>query len=615
MKLAEIRKQYPQYDMLSDGELAEALHQKFYSQLDFKDFSKRIGYMKGADPSEYDPESPEFRKKYGAQSGSDFQNLRAGYGKAAVDLGRGVGQWLGLVSRDDVAAARERDADLMGTKAAKAGNILGAVANAAPAAFVPGANTLAGAAATGAITGALQPSVSTGETLGNIGFGTITGPVATLTGRGAVSGYRGAKSLVDPFTRGGQERIAARTLTAFAGGPAAAQSAAQNIDNAANVLPGVQPTAAELADNAGVAQLERTLKNNPELLTKFAERAKTNKAAIMDALDSIAGDDVAREAAVTARQAATSSLYGAADQVTVASNKTLADLLKRPSMQKAWGRASALAAEAGEEFPDNPEALNLALSGRQLHYLKMAMDDLADSPKELGIAANEARAIAKTRAEFVKHIEEKIPVYRQARETYSAMSKPVNQMDIGQALRDKFQPALADFGAESRSTPQAFARAMREGDALAAKTLGRSQASIDDVMSQQQMSILNQIGTQLGRRANADDLGRAVGSNTGQNIVSQNVLRQFLGPFGLPESAMQRAAESTLAQSALRPVGFAGKLGEERVIAKLADAMLDTKEAKRLLELGFTEDQVLGFLRYQGVLAPAAVSGSNAAGQ
>lgn len=612
MNLTNVREKYPQYDALNDDELARALHSKFYPQLEFAEFSKRIGYLKGSDPSEYDPQSPEFREKYGAQSDSNFQNYRAGWGKGVTDLGRGAGQWLGLVSRDDVQESRKLDADLMSTKAGKAGNISGAIATTLPAAFIPGANTIAGSAAIGAATGALQPSVSTGETLTNIGLGAAVGGGSVLAGRGLSAGYQGGKSLVEPFTRGGQERIAARTLTAFAGGPAAARTAAQNIDNAANVLPGVQPTAAELANNPGLAQLERTLKNNPELVTAFTDRVQANKAAIMNSLDDIAGNAVKRQSAVTAREAAAKPLYEAAETAVVTPSPALAKLLNRPSMRKAWGRAADLAAEAGEQFPESPEAAK-ALSGRQLHHLKMAMDDLADSPQALGIAANEARAIGNTRTAFLTELEKNVPAYKQARETFSSMSKPINQMDIGQALREKFQPALADFGAGSRTRPQVFAQALREGDALAAKTLGRSQASIDDVMTARQMETLKQIGEQLGRRANADDLGRAVGSNTGQNIVSQNVLRQFLGPFGLPQSTIQRAAESTFAQSVMRPVGFAGKLGEDRILKKMAEAALDSKEAKRLLELGFSEAQVLGFLRYQGVLAPATVSGTDAA--
>jgi hypothetical protein len=611
MKLEEIRKKYPQYDALSDDELAHALHDKFYSQLDFKDFSKRVGYVRGANPEEYDPESPEFKKKYGPLSTSDFQNFRAGYGKAAVDLGRGAGQWLGLVSRDDVASARERDADLMGTKAAKTGNILGAVANAAPAAFVPGANTLAGAAVTGAVTGALQPSVSTGETLGNIGLGAATGPVATLAGRGAVAGYRGAKSLFEPFTKGGQERIAARTLTTFAGGPQAAKAALDAIDNAPAPLPGVQPSTAEVANNAGLAQLERTLKNNPELSTAFANRAQGNKNAIMDALEGIAGDSSRMSAAKAARDAAADPLYEAAKAVTVRADSELGKLLARPSMTSAWARAGKLAAEAGDEIADpGPE-----LSGKTLHYLKMAMDDIADDPKTAGIGAHEARAVTATRNKLVEWIDKNVPDYKAAREAFREGSRPINQMQIGQVLRDKLQPALADFGANARIRPQAYAQALREGDDLAAQATGFSGAKLDKVLDPSQQRVLKQIGEQLARRANADEVGRAVGSPTGQNMVSQNVLRQVLGPLGLPESSLQRAAESTLAQSVMRPAQFAGNLGEKRIIERLAEAGLDPKEARRLLEIGLSESEILGILKYQGVLAPAVVSGADAARQ
>jgi len=42
--LAEVRQRYPQYADMPDDQLAGALHQKFYSDMPFEDFSKRIGY-------------------------------------------------------------------------------------------------------------------------------------------------------------------------------------------------------------------------------------------------------------------------------------------------------------------------------------------------------------------------------------------------------------------------------------------------------------------------------------------------------------------------------------------------------------------------------------------
>jgi len=53
MNLAEIRQKYPQYDQIPDGDLATRLHQKFYPQLSFEDFSSRIGYS--AEPAQPEP--------------------------------------------------------------------------------------------------------------------------------------------------------------------------------------------------------------------------------------------------------------------------------------------------------------------------------------------------------------------------------------------------------------------------------------------------------------------------------------------------------------------------------------------------------------------------------
>jgi hypothetical protein len=102
---------------------------------------------------------------------STGERLAAGAGKAVADVGRGLGQFVGLVNRNDVAESRKRDAALMGTTGGTVGNIAGNLALLAPTAFIPGAATLPGAAAIGAATGLAQPSTSTGETIQNTAIG------------------------------------------------------------------------------------------------------------------------------------------------------------------------------------------------------------------------------------------------------------------------------------------------------------------------------------------------------------------------------------------------------------------------------------------------------------
>lgn len=121
------------------------------------------------------------------------EKVLAGVGKGFVDIGRGAGQRLGLVSEQDIARARELDAPLMNTGAGQAGNVAGNIAAFLPAAFIPGTNTLVGGAALGALSGALTPTIQNESVLENIGTGAAIGGVASkvpdvasyLTSRGS----------------------------------------------------------------------------------------------------------------------------------------------------------------------------------------------------------------------------------------------------------------------------------------------------------------------------------------------------------------------------------------------------------------------------------------------
>lgn len=130
-------------------------------------------------------------------SGMGFTDkFNAGMGKAFSDIGRGTKQLFGGgPSAEEVRETRRLDAPLMRTGAGIAGNIGGNVAVAAPAMFIPGVNSVAGAGAAGATIAALQPTEGTGERLtnmavgGGLGAGTqyLAGPVAKKLGERAVT--------------------------------------------------------------------------------------------------------------------------------------------------------------------------------------------------------------------------------------------------------------------------------------------------------------------------------------------------------------------------------------------------------------------------------------------
>ena len=114
----------------------------------------------------------------GIKTPESVDRALAGAGKAFVDIGRGAGQMLGMVSNDDVAESRQLDAPLMATTAGKVGNIAGNVAATVPALAIPGANTVAGAGVIGAGLGALQPAESGSERLANAAVSGAVGAAA-----------------------------------------------------------------------------------------------------------------------------------------------------------------------------------------------------------------------------------------------------------------------------------------------------------------------------------------------------------------------------------------------------------------------------------------------------
>ena len=74
---------------------------------------------------------------------STFDRVRAGVGKMIADTGRGFGQLVGLVSREDVDRSQQLDEALMKTGAGKGGYVVGTIASLlTPGALLKGASKL-----------------------------------------------------------------------------------------------------------------------------------------------------------------------------------------------------------------------------------------------------------------------------------------------------------------------------------------------------------------------------------------------------------------------------------------------------------------------------------------
>lgn len=528
------------------------------------------------------------KEKYAPTAGMSGTNkFLAGAGKAFSDIGQGISQYLpGGATREDVAETRQRDAALMNTGAGMAGNITGNVAAALPTAFIPGANTAVGAGIIGAGMGAAAPSVSTAETVKNIGFGGAAGAAIPA----AVTAGKVAKSFVEPLYQGGRNQIMGRALLKSAGGEGpAAINAMKTVKSA---VPGVELTAAEAAGNPGIAAMQRTATAaDPMAMNAIAGRQVANNDALVAALKGLAPD---KTAAADTREQAASALYAASGAKPVQITPEIQALLQRPSMQDAVQRATKLAAEKGVPL----DMQNL--TGEGAHFIKMAMDDVAGSGAASGIGRNEVGSIRNTLSDFLSKLETQIPEYGQARTSYAANSRPLNQADV----IEKIAGSATNF--RGNLTPSAYAKAMT--DKTAQTVTGQPNATLAKIMDPAQMSTLSAIKDDLLRSDFANTAGRGVGSDTVQKLAMSNILDQS----GVPSAVRAFAPASVMGELAGRAGQIIYKDANEKMTAQLAQALLNPKDAAALMEAGMVTPQMIKLangLRRSGTALGAAAPG------
>lgn len=389
---------------------------------------------------------------------------------------------------------------------------------------------ITGGAASGLIN---QDDTATGAAIGGIlptALGAL-GPMGSYLGRAAAS-------VVQPFTTKGQEAIAGRIIRQFAeGGPTTL--------NAAQLVPGSLPTLAEATGNAGLATFQRGVRDmNPNA---FVAREQSNAGARNALLDSIAGDTVKLDAAKESRDSVANVLYKkaidsdamrrelaqtegvqksaldyarrggmgsmkTADQAAAESilpSAALQDLQARSTFRSAVQAAGKLAKDKGEDI-GNP-----LTSVRGLHYVKLAIDDMLETSPTNALARNAKSGVLDTKNKLVDELAKLSPQYDTARTVFADMSQPVNAMEALQGLK------LTD--AQGNITLAKVKNAM-EGLEKARRAPGVSPAkSIDDA----QMKALEALHADLLRQANLG-AGRSIGSNTFQNIATNNILSSLL---------------------------------------------------------------------------------------
>jgi hypothetical protein len=474
----------------------------------------------------------------------------AKFGKLeAPPIGERVSNILGLPTPQSIAERQAREAPLMETTAGQVGDIVGNALLAAPLVMAPGANTILGSALYGGAYGATQPAGSWAERGQNVAAAGATSGAVTGGARALPAFWRGFGA---PMLASGREGLALDTLGRFQRDPNAVRNAlsrpaptgAPAIDE---LIPGSRATLAEVTGDPGLAQAQRVAQAaSPDVASEIAalrtSRIEARKNALLTQFG--VGNKQALEAT---RDSIAERLYRQAwnDPIDPAVAKNLRpevrSLLARPSIQKARSEAMEIAREEGEIL--RPSDIKGVGSVKGLHYMKKALDREIERTKTADPIWSSK--VVGTQRKLLDVIDELSPSYKQARAEYAKASKPVNQAEIGAYLYDKLFPALSDVGAE-RITPQQFAKAVKEGNAMARRATGFSGAKLKDILTTDQWNTLINMARDIGRETGALERGRVPGSPTAQYLSGRNVLKQILGPAGLPESWAEKMTADLL---------------------------------------------------------------------
>jgi len=526
--------------------------------------------------------------------------------------------------RKEVQEVRERDAPLMDTRSGMLGNVAGNIAMAVlPGGVVlqggkllsklPAAARMAqslmtggkammaptsipGAAATGAVQGVIQPSTSTQETLTNTGVGGAAGAAIPTLVRGA----QVARAALDPFSEAGQKRILGRTLQTAAGSPQDAQALAMRLREGTapfvgpapegvaqraimgEIVPGSVPTTGQLAADVtpSIAALERTASaTDPTTVNMLARRLAEQNEARRGAVENVAGTGGKRDFFVANRDATADKLYGQARQqgidpaaLTSEAQANMAAFQQRVP-DEIMAKARELAKISGVNM-DNESSV------QGMHWLKKAIDSKINTAKMAG-DTDTVRAYAGLQDTLLKGMDELSPAYGEARRTFSAMSKPINEMDVAQAVLDRGSSASS-----GQLRPEAFARAL--SDKTAATVTGRPGATLEGVMSPQGLNSLQRVDEDLARSALAQTAGRGPGSDTIQKLAYSNMMQQS----GLPAwaTALPRAVGVGGMLQRIGDVGY--KSANQEMSGKLAQALLNPQDAAALMQAGVVTPQM-----------------------
>jgi len=233
---------------------------------------------------------------------------------------------------------------------------------------------------------------------------------------------------------------------------------------------------------------------------------EANEAARLAEVRKTAGTKDKLKKAEEAREAAADKAYKQAYKKRVEPDSVLEALSKDPFIRDAVKESNKISESRGLVRRDLLE---------RSHLVKKALDDSLARTGDFALSELAAIEVGKARTRLLAWMDSKSPEYAAARAKFTADSKPIDRMKLGQYLEKKILDPL------EREKPGQVANALRNEDSsIYAATNSGANKAFSDVLTPRQLSGLRKVEkslkrdevtkeqSQAGRRQAADILGR-----------------------------------------------------------------------------------------------------------
>lgn len=610
MNIEEIRQKYPQYNDLSDADLAQSLHTKFYADMPFDKFASKIGYKPEQVKEQPTRTFPQELKRqaglavrYGAEGLAGipglfidpFQKLAGGkpMTQATSDLLTRMGVPEPESGAEQVAGAVSRGI-AGGGGFAKVAGAIPQVANLPKyvnniLAQQPLAQTVQAGIGGGASELVRQGGGSPFE---QMIAGALTPLGATAGVNAAQVAGRGARELIRPVTQSGAKQVAADVLGGVVSDKTSALAnleqylAAQKIAPGSIGVPGSKPTSGAVAADYGLIggeQLAARGPANPDFAARYAANNEARLAELskLRASDEQIAEYVARRDATTKplREAAFANAKGPVDYEPVV--KKVIAVTATP----AGGRVESQKAltwiterigkylDEGRVGPDHAYGLYQDIGDLVAGKVK---DANGSALKLSGGLANDVKKV------LGEEIDKAAPGFNKYLETYSRLSRPIDRLEV---ISGKL--GGADLSRVTNATPMVGPGGPQFG--LSQAKLRNQVGNIEQQLpvgpnglplAPYQRDVLGRVTGDLNSEALAQRGGKMPGSDTYQNMATANLLSSIFG---------KTFSEAGLPKAVSGPFNFAYKPLEQRIRNLVDEAYLNPEKMAELLKLARTK--------------------------